>query len=286
MAYLKTDSFVFNGICSEHFNLAVGWFEDSPEFKTGLTNSVEKGEINFSKNEANQYGVSYSDVITFSFAVLHKDGSDFTYEEARSINNWLQGSNVYQKLHFNDESPEFINYYAVCTDIEDIIYSGVNGKKIVFTCNSPFGYTGEIKKRLSVSSESEFSLFNSSDEGIYYPKIVIEVDKTYTDKVVIENITDKKSMTIDFKDVTANDTNKKIIIDNKKSIITDSNNTLLPFYQLGWGDNYSSVVTDTSIGSIDYIYWIRLLKDINKMKVKGNCNILFSCEYPRKVGVI
>lgn len=285
MAYLKTDSFIYNGICSEQYDLVIGWIDDTPEFKTGLNCFVEKGNTNFVKYEANQYGVTYSDVITLSFVILHRDGSDFSYEESRSINNWLRGTDIYQKLHFNDQNPEFINYYAICTDIEDVVYSGINGKKITFTCNSPFGYTNEITKKMVVSSENNMSIINTSDVGIYYPIIKIEAAKDFVDKITIENINDKKSVTFDFSKIPANDENKRVVMDTKQMTVTDGTN-LLPFYKIGWNDDYSSIVTDTTVKSINYIYWFRLLKGINKLKITGNCTVYITCEFPRKVGVL
>lgn len=288
MAYLRTDSFVFNGISSSQFNLVIAWFDENPSFNTGLTCEVQKGEMNLVRHIANQYGTLYSGVLEFSFALVHIDGSDFSYEESRNINNWLRGTDTYQILHFNDESPEFINYYAICTSIEDYVYSGINGKKVTFSCNSPFGFKHKIKTKKSVADVEIFKMLNSSDDGIYYPKIYIETDSSYTNKVIIENMTDNKSFTIDFNNIKSNDNKKVVTVDGQYTQVTDGT-SILPVYKLGWGTDYTSEITDLITGGtkyINYIYWFRLLQGINNIKITGTCTVTFTCEFPRKVGVL
>ena len=68
-------------------------------------------------------------------------------------------------------------------------------------------------------------------------------------------------------------------------IVLDNNSKLIPISNLGWDEDYKSYVSSTN-EYINYIYWFRLLKGINKIKVVGNCNFKIECEYPRKAGCL
>ena len=269
MAYLDIESFSYDGVSSNAFNLEVGWFEGDLEnaTSTGLTVEVKRGDMNMVRTEPNQYGVVYTDTLTFDFAVINKDRNSFTKEESYKLNTWLRGSDTYKKLIFQDASYQTIVYYAVCTDIVDAVYNGVNGKKITFTCNSPFGFTPKSYRKVVVNSGSEsIRLNNLSDKGIYFPTVKIKSNNGATVQII--NHTDNDRTTaITLNKVTGN----TVIINGEKSTITDEGGNLIPAYKIGW--------------SAETINWPRMLKGKNEFEIIGNCEMTFEMEFPRKVGI-
>ena len=276
MALLDATSFLYDGQDSSAYGLKIGWFDgdSSNELDSGLEIELQRGEMNMVRTEPNQYGVTHTDTLSFEFAVFHPNGDNFSFEESRAINNWLRKSNTYKMLQFNGSIPEDIVYYAICTNIVDVVYSGHNGKKLTFVCNSPFGFSQNHKKKIVSSGETvETSIYNFSDNGIYYPDVKIEASSSYTDTIRFENETDGKVAVISFANVQSNGTLKVINMDSKLSRLTDVNDNLIPAYKIGW-DN------------VENIYWFRLLENKNKIRLTGNCTVTVSCTFPRKVGEI
>lgn len=276
MALLDACSFIFDGQDSSAYSLKIGWLsgDNQDELDSGLEVELQRGEMNMVRTEPNQYGIVHSDTLTFEFAVFHPNGDNISFEESRAINNWLRKSNTYKVLQFIGESPEDIIYYAICTNIVDIVYCGHNGKKLTFVCNSPFGFSQNHKKKIvSTGDPVEAIVYNFSDNGIYYPTLEIKADVSYSGTVLLENETDGKIATINFTNVPSGEEYKIINIDSKLSRITDGDGKLIPAYKIGW-DN------------LDNMYWFRLLEKKNKIKLTGECTVTISCVFPRKVGEI
>lgn len=275
MAYLNATSFSFAGHDSREFGCMIGWFGDNEEeLTTGLAVELERGEINAIRTNPNLYGVKYEDTLTLEFGLIPSCGKeDFTFEEFRAINNWLRGSDGYQLLRFHDDISEPIHYYAICTDIQDVVYNNRNGKKVVFTCNSPFGYTPMIKNFWNIDSPNyptEFKVYNSSDHGIIYPKITITAPEEYEGFVTITNQSDYyKTAVISFAELDL----KILVIDSEKSKLISGDNELLPMYRIGWTE-------------LSDIYWPRLVKGWNNLAVTGTCKFQIEAEFPRKVGIL
>ena len=139
--------------------------------------------------------------------------------------------------------------------------------------------TGELNDTLN------FHVNNSADtyNGIFYPTITIS---TQADSIIIENITDKKSVTVDTtKLIAGSDGYKYIKFDSNNMAALDKNNKLIPISQLGWCENYKSYVSSIN-GYMDNIYWFRLLKGMNEIKVVGSCKFTMEYEFPRKAGCL
>lgn len=287
MSFLDAKSFVFNGINSDSYNLEICWIDDKPNISTnGLTRNIESGNVNHVRLKTNNYGITYDGNIEFSFYIIKKDENAFTKQESISINNWLTDPLIPKLLYFNDDSIPSIHYYAVCTEIEDTFVNEHCGKKIVFKTNSPFGFMEKINKKISVNGEQTLKIHNLADTitGIYYP--IIHIASTSINNIVIENISDNKSVTINLSGIESNDSGKKEIwIDSANMKVTDKNKNLIPLWKLGWNDNYKSYVSSIS-DYIKKIYWFRLLRGINQIKVTGDCEIIFTFEFPRKVGCL
>lgn len=288
MSFLTAKSFVFNGINSEDFNVIIAWI-DSPEPNTainGLNREVKKSTANKIKSKVNVYGSNNTDVITFSFSIVRIDGTEIAREESIRINQWLTSSPLPQLLRFNDNDSYMLHYYAVCTQIKDVIVGGrLIGKDLIFETNSTFAFMKKFEKSFDVTETQIFYLNNTADtyDGIYYPVITVS---TSSESVIIENVTDRKSVTLDMTNITTDDSGNKIIkINCQDMTLVDSNDKLVPISELGWDENYKSYVSSTN----DYmtnIYWFRLLNGMNEIKITGDCTFKIECEYPRKAGCL
>lgn len=287
MSFLDAKSFVFNGISSDSYNLMLCWIDDKPNITAnGLKRTIESGTVNHVKLKTNNYGITYDGNIEFIFYIIKKDESDFSKQESVSINNWLTDPATHKLLYFNDESIPSVHYYAVCTEIEDKYINGHNGKKLVFKTNSPFGFMEPINKKLSVNGEQLLKIHNLADTitGIYYP--TIQISTSSNNDIVIENINDRKSVTINLLKMDSSTSGKKEIwIDSSKMKITNKNGDLIPLWKLGLDDDYKSYVSSID-DYIKKIYWFRLIRGINQIKITGNCEITFTFEFPRKVGCL
>lgn len=266
MALVHADSFVYNNISSESFNLMIAYSEPQEQITTGLSLSISQGDTNKERSIPNFYGATYNaSALTFSFQIYHKDASPFTDEESAAINRWLSQTE-YKPLYFNDKmfGSKYV-YYAIFTEITDMVYNGISGKQLTFVCNSSFAYTRPKKLKYSIDSQSTFDIINQSDDGIYYPVIDIQTNTG----VRITNETDGKYLLIS---KPFNGT-----IDNEKMMIFDNDHKILPLSRLGWTLNQSSPTL---------FYWLRLLQGKNTITISGKCDITFTMSFPRKVGLV
>lgn len=286
MSFITAKSFVFNGINSSDYNVVIGWVDsDITVSENGLNREVRK-TTNQTRTTANIYGAENIDVISFEFDIVRIDGKEITRTQSIMINQWLTASPLPQLLKFNDSDGYVLHYYAVCTQIEDIVIGGrLVGKKLKFETNSPFAFAEKNIKNFNINGTLSFHVNNFADtyNGIFYPTIAI---LTQADSIIIENITDKKSVTINTsKLIAGSDGYKYIKLDSNNMAVLDRNNKLIPISQLGWNENYKSYVSSIN-GYIDNIYWFRLVKGMNEIKVVGSCKFTMEYEFPRKAGCL
>ena len=288
MSFLTAKSFVFNGINSEDFNVIIAWI-DSPDPNTetnGLNREVNKSTINKMRTKANVYGSNNTDVITLSFSIVRINGTEITRDESIRINQWLTSSPLPQILRFNDNDSYMLHYYAICTQIKDVVIGGkLVGKDLTFETNSTFAFMKKFEKSFDVTDTQNFYINNTADtyDGIYYPVITIS---TSSEIIIIENVTDMKSVTFNMVNIISDDSaNKTIKINCQDMTIVDNNDKLVSISKLGWDENYKSYVSATN-KYMNNIYWFRLLQGMNEIKITGDCTFKIECEYPRKAGCL
>lgn len=286
MSFITAKNFVFNGKNSDDYNLKIAWIDSSDidVSENGLDLTLEKtnNKVNYTTNI---YGIQSENII-FNFGVVKKDYTEITRLQSIQINEWLTSSSTSQFLTFNDGDSYPLHYYAICTQIEDIIVGGILvGKNIRLETNSPFAFSKKIEKKVEAVNSHQLYINNTSNanNNIIYPKITII---TQSPIIIIENSTDKKSVTINTDNIqTESDGNKYIKLDSYNMSITDKNNKLISAYKLGWNNTYKSFVSAIN----DYttnIYWIRFIKGINEIKITGSCKIIIEYESPRKAGCL
>lgn len=287
MSFLSACEFIFNGISSRDYDVAIGWIDSEPDAAAnGLSRKVKKsGKLN--KLRKNIYGAENTDTITFNFSIVKISGGEITRAESMCINKWLTSSSLPQLLKFNDNDAYPLHYYAVCTQIKDIIAGGrLIGKDLIFETDSAYAFSDKGERAFEITNSKTFSLNNSSDAygGIYYPEITITARSS--GNIVIENMTDKKSVTINTSAVPADAVgNKIVVLDSEKMTALDGSGRLLPVNKLGWNAGYRSYVSSIN-DYISSIYWPRLLKGINDIKISGTCILKIEHEYPRKAGCL
>lgn len=286
MSFLNSCSFIFNGINSTDYGVIIAWVNsDIDVTNNGLNRQINKSvKVNRLKN--NIYDVENADPITFTINIVKPTGEEITRPESIKINWWLTSSSLPQVLKFNDYDGYDLHYYAVCTNIKDIVVDGhLVGKELEFETNSSYAFSKKQEKIFEVNDSLVFSLNNSSNthNGIYYPTIII---KTQSNEIIIENITDKKSVTLSTNNIPLNDEGYKMLILNSEDMkALDKDGKLLPVNKLGWDETYSSYVSSIN-KSIETIYWPRLLSGINEIKVYGTCTFQIVYEFPRKAGCL
>ena len=287
MSFINAKSFIFNGINSEDFNVAIAWIDSEPDVSTnGLNKEIHKSEKNKIKIKDNIYGTNNKEPIIFNFSIVRLNDMEITRPESIRINQWLTSSPLPQLLKFNDCDSYMLHYYAICTQIVDIVIGGkLVGKELTFETNSPYAFMNKVSKSFDIVNTQEFYINNTSDtyDGYYYPTITIT---TTSNSIVIENITDEKSVTLDMSKIIADGNGDKIIkIDCMNMTITDVNDRLIYMNDIGWNSDYKSYVS--SNGSyMSNIYWLRLLNGLNELKVTGSCNFKIECEFPSKAGCL
>lgn len=286
MSFLTAKGFVFNGENSDDYNLTIAWI-GSPNIDTsenGLNLSLEKTK-NKLNNTTNTYGIQ-SENIVINFSITKKDFTEITRLESIQINEWLTSSSTPKFLAFNDDDSYPIHYYAVCTQIKDVVVGEkLVGKELKFETNSPFAFSKKVEKKFDVANSHIIHINNTSNanNNIIYPKIILSASSP---TIVIENVTDKKSVTINTDNIsTESDGTKYIKLDSYTMSVTDKNNKLIPLNKLGWNNVYRSYISAVN-NYMTNIYWVRFIKGMNEIKITGNCKITIEYEFPRKVGCL
>lgn len=290
MSFLDADSFIFDSQSSDSYNLMMCWINDTADISAnGLRRTIDSGSVNHVRLKTNNYGVSFEGNIEFSFYIIKKDETPFTRQESIAVNRWLTGPTVPRALYFNDNAIPSLHYYAVCTEIEDKVFLEHHAKRLVLKTNSPFGFTDPVEKRFLVTGAEIFSMDNIADtvNGIFYPRILLSAKSA--DAIVIENVSDQKSVTLSIPETFPTDSlgNRTLLIDSAQMKLLDVNNgsRLVPFHEVGWTTQYSSYVSSID-KYMESIYWFRLIQGTNTIKITGDCKADFIFEFPRKAGCL
>lgn len=287
MSFLTSYSFIFNGVNSLDHNVVIGWIDSSEaDVSTNGLNREIKKTTRPKRLRDYVYATENTDTITFTFCIVSMNGEEIPRPQSIKINRWLTSSPLPQLLQFNDCDTYPLYYYAICTQIKDIVADGrLVGKEIKFETNSPFAFSAKTEKTFEVDGSMDFSIYNSADtyDDIYYPSITIE---TKSDTIVIENMTDQKSVTLQTREISSDhEGNRLLKMDSEKMILLDKDNCLIPAARIGWNESYRSYVSSLD-DYMDNIYWPRLLRGMNKLKVTGSCILRLEYEYPRKAGCL
>ena len=239
---------------------------------------IEKSDTSSQLAKPNHFGVYYSNTLTLNFLIL-KDCDQFynqndyilTGEDINEVRAWLESPKMPTELYVtNNTNEESTYYYGIFTNISPFVISGdCYGFYLVFTCDSPYGYSEEKTVTCSFeSSNTATATFNNlSSEKDEYLKPVITVisdDVFGADETLsITNLSDNgNTMSINLpEDI------ETLIIDCEKKIIKDGNGNLIPINEIGLTTPVSSEYNFVSADSFIF-YWLSFVYGENQLSIE------------------
>lgn len=255
-------SFIYDGISSDRYQLLLASIGDESDDEVDMGLNVDPLVSDSPLPFKQDYGVQYSNPLSFRITVTHKDGSYFSYFQIREIAAWLTGRQRpcwLQILH-----PDYDNVFYCCRATEIYkkkLYGKVIGLSITFTCNSSFGFSDEIKKTFVIDQpDYTFTLYNDSDEETPIRPLITAQMASVSPTLKIENLTTNDIFQLD--NILSSD---KVTIDNQNQFILING-------------RYKNLGTDFNLG------WIHLKRGINEIKVNGNSTLEFRYRYLLKGG--
>lgn len=248
----------FDGIDDDRFMLC--------NFEDPSSSNDEEVDIMTDKSSANDewdlLGVSASSPLKFPITLVKKDNSWIDSYDERRLKKWLMLYTRYAWLKvFQDDLSE-IHYKCLITYSSTVKVGGnVAGITFNVNCNSIVAWSPEIKKTYSVSdSVGTFNFMCDSDfrDKLVYPKLTITSNTNGTIKIT--NITENNRVTqID------NCTVGEIItMDCQRDIFESSTNRNII-------KNFNG-------------NFFELLDSKNVFKIEGNCTVIMTFRYQRRVG--
>lgn len=266
MAFWGTE-FIFNGISCREYGMMVYSFDNNRQDDTNF----QAGEIVEDRipgrYDSLTYGLVQNQPLEYTLVFGVSVGSPQIREgidryDVEAISSWLTGHNTRKKLMIIQEDMEPFWYKCFISELKLISYGNIpRAFSCKVSCDSPFAYTLPIKKTFSVQDSKIVKMFNrSSYNGYYKPKM--EVTIFGGNNLTIENLSDNGRV---FQFSNLLDSGSLVItIDNQNQIIT--NNMGLNLYP-----NFN-------------MKFMRLVRGDNKLKITGNANVTFICEFPVSIG--
>lgn len=269
------DSFTYNNVSSDNYNLILCSFETSDTTPLGLSRSINKGETNNYRYKPNHLGVAYSDVLTFDITVmkdpcgvLSQDDLYFSRSEIREITAWLTSPKTPKLFHIDDDEDDYVDYYGLVTDITANSIEKIYSLTFTFTCDSPFAYSKEYIHSVvnsSTSTGTNYTLTVTNDELDDYIYPILEITASSTGQVFLENVTDNSGQLI-------------IQCKNKNTVYIDCQRLII--YDVAGIIDYE----DLGLEDVDNFYWFRLLNGKNEIRLVGDATVKIKYREVRKVG--
>lgn len=263
--------FSFNGIDSDDMGVIISRIENND---TLITRQPITGEKNKYRPKENYFGTLYSDNYSFTLGLAKnpckQNNYTFTSNDIKKINSWLTSPQYPKEFKFIDNPyyDEEIHFFVIITEVTTEHIDNPNELIFTVTCDSPYGYTPEIKISTESSSiiTNKIVITNNSDDLETYVYPLFKIKPLDNSNLTIKNITDNnKSITVTMlKD-------DEFYIDCQKLQICDITGSLISFDDLG-------------IADVDQIYFPRLRSGKNELEFKGNAEIEIIYREPRKVG--
>lgn len=197
-------------------------------------------------------------LLEFAYVDL-RDNSPLVWDEDKidEVVNWLYKDSF---KPFVSQDNDEITYYLKATKIYKRFNNEMKGMlEVEFQPYTAYGYKNFIK-RIICEDEIESKINNESTTSEEYYEPVIEVIAKSDGDIEIQNLSiieDKPLIISNMK------TNEKIIIDNFTYTVQNE-----------LGENKFLSVNRN---------WIRLKKKKNILKIKGNCEVLIKCNFPKIV---
>lgn len=266
MAFWGTE-FIFDDIPCSEFGLMVYHFgsngQDDVSFKNG---EVIEDRIP-GRYDALTYGLVQNQSLEYTLVFgANMESLDANANldrfEVEAIASWLTGHSTRKWLVIVQDDMEPFRYKCTISELKLITYGDLPWAfSCKVSCDSPFAYTLPDEYIYTVSGQSQVRLFNrSSYNGFYRPKM--EITMYGGDGISIQNLSDN-NRTFQFKELPGGNS-LTIYVDNKNQVITDSMDlNLYPYFNMKF---------------------MRLVKGDNLLKITGNAEVKFICEFPVNIG--
>lgn len=241
---------------------------------------IDRSEFTSIRSTPNHFSTHYAESLILEFFII-RDVEKYDYHELalsgddiHELRSWLESAKTPKELivpeQYDDKNT---HYFGIFTSVQPFIVGCTcYGLKLIFTCNSPYGFSDIITSSFAINGSSNAvanRIYNGSAEKTEYmmPTIIINSSSIFgsSESVAITNETDGgKIMNISLpRGLT------KLIIDCSKKIITDGSGNLIPLSNIGVGlpntDYYSFISADHYM-----FYWLRLLPDFNNISISAS----------------
>lgn len=262
------EKFVFNGYSSDMFNIICVSFNEnnSDDYSAGAqTEFITEGNYDGSKwySTSNKYNESLS----YTIQIIKNPciGEYLTKDETRAILKWLVSPSDYKPFKIDDDFFYGENFRVKFTNPKyKVVGNLVRGLELMLNFDRPFSLSDDIVIKHLINNTGNIILYNNSDESekSLYPKCVtINVIKDGT--IILHNQRDDVHVFTEFKDCVSGE----VIQLNCEERRIRSTNSSIPIMER-FNKN-----------------WVRLLEGKNLITITGSCEIIFTYNEIRRVGV-
>lgn len=261
------DEFIFDDIpCSEYGLMVYHFGSNSQEDVNFQVGTVSEDRI-AGRYDALTYGLVQNQALEYTLifgANIESldSGAYIDRYEVEAIAAWLTGHSKRKWLTIVQDDMESFRYKCMISELKLITYGDLPWAfSCRVSCDSPFAYTFPQEYMYEVQGEKQVRFFNRSTyNGFYRPNMEITINGG--DSFRIENLTDNNRI-FEFKGLPSGDP-LVISVDNKNQIITNNEGfNLYPYFNMKF---------------------LRLLKGDNILKLTGNAEVKFVCEFPVNIG--
>lgn len=267
--------FEYNNTSTLDRNLILADFDNKDSLDSGLSREILKGDTTSARYTANHLGSKFTNVITFTKALVKSDETAFTRDELSSIAGWLTSPRYPKPLKVTYENGKTIYYEGLFTNLQyKTAAIGVIGIIFTFTNNSPFCYIEETKTYILAENGSiEFECHTDCLEDYCFPAVSLKYNGTENSHAVItftnENISNS-SHSVSYKCLSS----LNYMIDNEKRMLSSTISDSLNYNEIGWN-------SDGDIG------WLRLVSGTNTFDISSTAypvTITITNKTPKKLG--
>lgn len=255
-------NFSFDGIDNDMMDIVLVTTE-----KTDILNDIGTTYIENIKSENNRTDNPYylfdskgTEPIILEFAYVNlKDNSPQVWDEDKldEIIDWLYKDSFKPFVSYDNDE---ITYYLKATKIYKKFNCEMKGMlEVEFQPYTSYGYKNFVKKVIC-KDEIETKIFNESTTSEEYYEPIIEIMAKSDGDIEMQNLSIIEDKPLIVNDIKANE---KIIIDNFTYTVQNE-----------LGENKFLSVNRN---------WIRLKKKKNILRIKGNCEVLIKCNFPKIV---
>lgn len=267
--------FEYNNSSTLDRNLILVDFDSRDSLDSGLNREIIKGSTTSVRHTANHLGSKFTNVITFTKALVKSDETAFTRDELSSIAGWLTSPGYPKPLKVTYDNGDTVYYNGLFTGLQyKTAGCGVIGIIFTFTNNSPFCCIEETKTyQLTENGSIEFECHTDCHEDYCFPVVALKYNGTENTHAVITFTNDDISNSrhsVSYKCLSS----LEYMIENEKRMISSAISDSLNYNEIGWN-------SDSDIG------WLRLSSGANTFDISSTAypvTITITNKTPKKLG--